>query len=53
MGTVSTAYFCNECGDRIWRAGYKVDNKYICRKCLEENYRFEVESEEDKDVKKD
>ena len=31
-------HFCAECGDRIFRVGYKVNNGLVCLSCLREKF---------------
>lgn len=40
--------FCDSCGDRIFRLGFKIDGKTLCNKCVRDKYSFNV-NEEDKD----
>ena len=31
-------HFCDECGERIFRRGFKVEGKLLCKRCLYTNY---------------
>lgn len=48
-----TQHFCSECGNRMWRRYYAINDKKYCNVCLQELFCVEIkdESEETNEVK--
>lgn len=44
-------YFCCDCGERVYRHGYMINDKFYCNRCMQKNFRLEIEDKGIKDEK--